>query len=227
MCSFIWTILYGSYNMVIIRDRWTCSSDQILWDFRLGFRLGHSHGLDHEFRQEVRHNSDPRTRVRTTLITDDFFGYNFRIDHECQQLIQLAILWTVFTRTYSQSSLAHLCTKLYLISYDTIKQRELIWIDSFWKILGIASNWKTDKSSVNWIGNACKMSNRIKYNFGFLFKEKCQICYKIHSGYKSLDSNWIFIPYFYFWKRKQELFKIMRMFAENLDLLKMENMSQV
>ena len=105
-----------------------------------------------------------------------------------------------------------------IIWYDE-KKRELIWIDSFLKILGIASNWKTDKSSVSWIGNACKMSNRIKYNFGFLFKEKRQICYKIHSGYTSLDSNWIFIPYFYFWKRKQKLFKIMRVFAENLELV--------
>ena len=97
---------------------------------RLRFRLGHSHGLNHEFGQQVRHDSDPRTRVRTsllgrtTLITDDFFGYNFRIDHECQQLIQLAILWTVFTHTYSQSSLAHLGTKLYLISYDMMKKNE-------------------------------------------------------------------------------------------------------
>lgn len=59
-----------------------------------------------------------RTRLRKssliclTLFTDDFFGCNFRIDHECQQLIQLAIHLTVFTHTYSQSSSAHFGTKL-------------------------------------------------------------------------------------------------------------------
>ena len=69
-------------------------------------------------------------RARKTLDIVDFFGSNFRINHECQQLIQLAILWTVFTHTYSQSSLAHLGTKIYFIWYEN---RELIRIDSFLK----------------------------------------------------------------------------------------------
>ena len=73
-----------------------------------------------EYRTRFRKNS----LVRSILLTDDFFGCNFRIDHECQQLIQLAIHLTVFTHTYSQSSLAHLGTKLYLISYDMMKKNE-------------------------------------------------------------------------------------------------------